>query len=363
LPDRDAGETSGQLRSQALRANGPLLILGLVYFAFSATMARALGFAIKPMGSALFLWSGAIFLGFILIVGVAIFRLARNKPERPISFLIQEAKESQIAKRAAYGVPILALIPVFSASFTALKMSIARIVPFYADPWLSHLDRFLHGGVDPWRILQPILADPLTTFAIDYCYRIWFPTVFIALIYGAFMVRDDRLRLQFLLTYFLCWIVLGNLLAVALSSVGPCYYEAFGGDGRYRDLLAYLRQVNEHEFGLFAVQIQSSLLHLYRAGDFRIGSGISAMPSMHVAVALVVAIFARRIHPILGMAALGFVIVIVIGSVHLGWHYAVDGYASLLLVPLIWMTSGRIVDRLFPRAVSTGSSRTHIHRE
>jgi hypothetical protein len=363
LPDRDRGATSGEIWSQALRANGPLLILGLVYFALSATVVRALGFTVRPIGSALLLWSGAIFLGFVLIVGGAVFRLARNKSESPIRFLLQQAKESQLAKRAAYGVPILAVMPVFSASFTGMKMSIDRIVPFYADPWLSRLDQILHGGLDPWRILAPSLAHPIATSVIDQCYRLWFPVVFVALIYGSFMVKDDRLRLQFLLTYFMSWIVLGNLLAIALSSVGPCYFEAFGGDGRYRDLLAYLRQVDQDGFRLFAVQIQSDLLYLYRADDFRLGSGISAMPSMHVAVAFVVAIFASRIHRILGVAALGFLAITLIGSVHLGWHYAVDGYVSLLLVPLIWMTSGRIADRLYSRAESPGSSKTHIHRE
>jgi hypothetical protein len=36
------------------------------------------------------------------------------------------------------------------------------------------------------------------------------------------------------------------------------------------------------------------------------------------------------------------VILTVIATVHLGWHYAVDGYISLLAVPAIWYWAGRI---------------------
>jgi hypothetical protein len=34
--------------------------------------------------------------------------------------------------------------------------------------------------------------------------------------------------------------------------------------------------------------------------------------------------------------------VILLGSVHLGWHYAVDGYAGLLLGWLAWIAAGPV---------------------
>jgi len=34
-----------------------------------------------------------------------------------------------------------------------------------------------------------------------------------------------------------------------------------------------------------------------------------------------------------------------VGSVHLGWHYAVDGYLSIVLTVLLWRVVGHFVAR------------------
>ena len=46
-----------------------------------------------------------------------------------------------------------------------------------------------------------------------------------------------------------------------------------------------------------------------------------------------------------GYLTLIYLFFIQIGSVHLGWHYAVDGYASMILTWLLWRLSGWIVNR------------------
>lgn len=82
------------------------------------------------------------------------------------------------------------------------------------------------------------------------------------------------------------------------------------------------------------------------------GSGISAMPSMHVAMAALFAFLAFHLGKLYHLLFTTYLILIVLGSVHLAWHYAVDAYASILFTYGIWCCSGWIVRRLESEATS-----------
>ena len=56
----------------------------------------------------------------------------------------------------------------------------------------------------------------------------------------------------------------------------------------------------------------------------------------------------------LGIAFTTFAGFIVIGSVHLGWHYAIDDYAAIIGTWLIWWAVGRLLNRQGPQLL-TGS--------
>ena len=71
------------------------------------------------------------------------------------------------------------------------------------------------------------------------------------------------------------------------------------------------------------------------------------MPSVHVASALLLTLIARRrAGGALFAAAFVFFIAICIGSVVLGWHYAVDAYAGIALALPLWMFCGALARRL-----------------
>ncbi|TGV96166.1 phosphatase PAP2 family protein, partial [Mesorhizobium sp. M2E.F.Ca.ET.154.01.1.1] len=80
--------------------------------------------------------------------------------------------------------------------------------------------------------------------------------------------------------------------------------------------------------------------------------GISALPSMHVAMAGLFALYATRRSRLAGVLMWAFSGIIMIASVALGWHYALDGYAGALLSVAIWKACGYFLSRFAPEGVS-----------
>lgn len=63
---------------------------------------------------------------------------------------------------------------------------------------------------------------------------------------------------------------------------------------------------------------------------------------MHVSVAVTMALAFQKLHKKLGYLMWGYVLAIQIGSVHLAWHYAIDGYLSAILTLVIWKSVGAL---------------------
>jgi PAP2 superfamily len=232
------------------------------------------------------------------------------------------------------------LLPLFVSSFTVFKAAIPSIHPFAWDSELAAWDMALHGGVHPWVWLQYVLDYPLITSAINFIYHLWFFILYGVIYLITVCMSKPLLRMQFLLSFVISWILLGNVVATLFSSVGPCYYGHLQlGADPYASLMKYLNESSQHA-PVWALGVQKMLWEAYQDKSKISELSISALPSMHVATAVLMALLGWGIHRAAGIALSIFAVLIMIGSVHLGWHYALDGYVGAAGAYAIWRVVG-----------------------
>ncbi|SLN21330.1 phosphatase PAP2 family protein [Roseisalinus antarcticus] len=219
---------------------------------------------------------------------------------------------------------------LFFAAFTTIKASMPMAMPFWADPPLAALDRMLHGGTDAWAIAHRLAPwiDAQTASALYLL--VWLP---LALGFPILLMLSDGdtvRRRRFLALYAVVWIVLGNVLALLFLSGGPVYADRLTGGSDFAGLGAAFAASGIAETA--TASIHEGLWHAFVTGENRVGSGISAFPSVHVGIASVFALYAVERWGKPGVIAIAYAGAILFLSVYLGWHYAVDGYASIAVV-------------------------------
>ncbi len=249
------------------------------------------------------------------------------KPESPVKALGADIVALVTRpKLIINALPVFAAMVFFNKAMIELKPAIPAINPFSWDVAFMAWDRALHFGLDPWVILQPVLGYDYVTFAINLAYNFWFIALFSAWFWFGFRKEADELRTRFFLSYMLAWWIGGGLLAVMFSSAGPVYFDELGLlPNPYTELFAYLNDADTR-IPLWFLDTQQMLWdgHTGKGPAF----GISAMPSMHNASAVLFALAFAQVSRKLGWFFAAYAVVILVGSVHLGWHYAIDGYAG-----------------------------------
>lgn len=241
--------------------------------------------------------------------------------------------------RAVFATFVLSGIGFF---FTA-KSLIPRLNPYKSDPAIAEIEKTLHLGHYPHEFIIPFTDSLHFSIALDSAYLIWFAVMYTALAYNVFIDGDINRRLRFLWTFALSWILLGTALATGLSSTGPLFFNNFYPDlaNPYKDLVAHFDDLAAQGKNLSTARGREMLLEWTKNDRVININAISAMPSMHVAVAWMAALYARTIGRAVFAAALAFFVLILWGAVYFGYHYALDGYVSVVVVSLIWWGLGR----------------------
>lgn len=240
----------------------------------------------------------------------------------------------------------LVLMPVMLAAYATLKMLIPVLHGFTADGALHDLDRILFLGTDPWRLTHALFGNAAATMAIDRLYTMWVPLLGLAMTYFA-LAAGRRERARFFLTFAAVWIGLGTVGAYIGASAGPCFLAQLNHPAApaYAELMERLAAIrNAAGAPLMAYNWQQVLWAAHRSNDIGFGMGISAMPSIHLAVATLYVLAARRHGRVATAIAALFGATMLVGSVHLGWHYAADGLFSILATSALWWIAGRYLD-------------------
>lgn len=234
------------------------------------------------------------------------------------------------------------IINICFSNYTYLKQIIPDINPFKYDQLFSKLDLWIHGGRLPWEWTHSLFSHSGFTYFFMFSYQIWFILIWGSFLYFLCSCKVDKYRLQYLVSFLFVWFFLGSIMALLMSSAGPCFLNLIDSNNKdYLPLLARLKeQMEPLKYLPFykgnIIDVQNYLWDIYKSGDTNVGAGISAMPSMHVSSSVIMALGAYQINKNIGIVFWVYTLIIQIASVHLGWHYAVDGYFSFVLTLLTW---------------------------
>lgn len=232
--------------------------------------------------------------------------------------------------------------------YTWLKIFLPLLNPALHDTALARLDAAVHFGLNVNRLVIELLPVPGLWRFIDGYYMLFLATILAGLGWFASALSLAE-RARFATGFALLWIS-GAWFYLAVPSLGPCYAfpEDYAGvreslpiqTATQETLMRHYRSVRTlRERGAEGMVVSPVL-------------GVAAMPSLHVAGQAFFAFFARRRSRVLFVFFAAATALTFYGSLVTGWHYAVDGYAGLLLG---WLCA-RVADRGTPGRPSGPSS-------
>lgn len=336
-----------------LRADAPLYIAILAYTGLGMLWMQVNGLG-HLMTYSVYLLKWVTLFGFLFpVIAIALHLLKFvHRFDRRRALAARRVFATHNVARFAAGVCLLLAMMLFQGTFTSIKNSFPILEGgFPHDRLQADIDAALHFGVDPWRWLFTFAKHDWIRLVVEINYDVlWFVICFGALFFVVTSARTASIRTRYMACFMLVWIVVGNLLAGAFLSAGPAYYGHVTGDPtRFAEQLEFLAHGAGR--GISAASYQAYLWDIYEAGIAGFGSGISAFPSVHVALITMNALFLYEHNKRLGTIAFGYVAFVLASSVYLAWHYAIDGYVAIAVTLAIYLALRRWLRPATARAV------------
>lgn len=297
-----------------------------VLLVLTAVLARAAGapFALWFRDTPILL---AALLGFLLLLGVV-----WDGSLISVGLAVEKYRAARGAGVGGISVESLRGRRFFTCGAGPVLMLLATGFVILGTSNLTLLNLQLLGDVTQWRdplfwqlegpLLTKITTTPVATTAWDGLYHsawgIELTAAFALIVIG----RSPRIVLHYCVTMILLFYV-GRLLGVVNPVMGPAFYrpELFGWlDGSVTS--DAMRRVSE--------VLAASPADAVHAGGILLG-GVSAMPSLHVAMVAVTAYWLAVAWRRTIVVTVPWVALVWTSTVVLGWHYILDGAGGIAL--------------------------------
>lgn len=232
----------------------------------------------------------------------------------------------------------IAAMSVSLCLFSAVKSIIYKIDPFSWDPFLYELDKFIHFGFTPQSLLEPLYHLPYFTRTVEFIYVSWIPLFYAYVCWWLLHKPGTPGRAELMISFILIWVLFGNVMALAFSSAGPVFFDLAHPDRT--DPYAVERQIFYLSSGIdsLTVRLQAILADLSVRKDDQVRvTGISAFPSVHIAINTLLVVHAFYYDRPAFWWLLTTAIAVIISCLMLLWHYAVDCYSMIILVPFLFL--------------------------
>ena len=234
-------------------------------------------------------------LGGLSVPGVREFRFFTCGPA-PIAMLLATA---------------LAILG--TSNITLLSLELLADTTRWRDPLLWELEGAL---------LERLAGAGISVGAWDKLYHSAWGIEIVAAFALIVVGRGPRIILHYCVSMIILFYI-GRLLGVINPVMGPAFYRP--------DVFSYLNgSVSAEAMSLVASVMRNSSGEALASGGMLLG-GVSAMPSLHVAMVAVTAYWLAIAHRWSMLFTVPWVLLVWASTVVLGWHYIVDGAGGIAL--------------------------------
>jgi hypothetical protein len=280
---------------------------------------------------------------------------ARRSPRTTKAQFVEIVRERWTWQHTRFAFVGLGACSLTNVAFRNLKSAVPFVNRHLWDSTLDKLDRAIFFGNDPAMLLHELFGEGVAAHFFALVYVVWIGFVPFSLIVALVWSRNSRAGSWYVTAVAVDW-VLGAITYFIVPSLGPVYSrpEVFESLPRTMNTPIVEQLMNERHWVLVNPFTTSSV------------QTIAAFASLHVGILVTVVVMAEllRFRRSVRCVLWAFLVVTVLATVYLGWHFFVDtvagaalGYAGVAIAA--WGTGNSIRRVPVPQA-SDDSADTNL---